>query len=299
MKKYEKIIGMIALACLMLALCFGAYGYLSGGIEAEKIPEEHIKNVTQTVKAKKTLRLDSDVNDVTIETYKGKDIKVIYPKSKKNPITITEDDATLQIKDSGNWTKPRTSVHFLTLDLLKDIHKGVRIGFESGYRITILVPKGYQFDDLNLHLPAGSLDLSDISAQKATITLSAGELQLDKVMFKEGDLHLSVGSLVVSNSVLNQFDYQLNTGDLDITNSQLSQTRGKLSLGNFTGDGLIFKGKNTLESHVGDVFISLKELNLLVTTKGNVGDTNITPSLKDSDTNRLEIKNNLGNVTIQ
>ncbi|MEW6856242.1 hypothetical protein ABG752_10385 [Streptococcus iniae] len=125
MKKYEKIIGMIALACLMLALCFGAYGYLSGGIEAEKIPKEHIKNVTQTVKAKKTLRLDSDVNDVTIETYKGKDIKVIYPKSKKNPITITEDDATLQIKDSGNWTKPRTSVHFLTLDLLKDIHKGL------------------------------------------------------------------------------------------------------------------------------------------------------------------------------
>lgn len=36
MKKYEKIIGMIALACLMLVLCFGAYGYLSGGIEAEK-----------------------------------------------------------------------------------------------------------------------------------------------------------------------------------------------------------------------------------------------------------------------
>lgn len=299
MKKCEKIIGLIALVCLFLSLCFGAYGYFSGGIEAEKIPKEQIRNVTKTAKAKKTLILDSDVSEVTIETYEGKDIKVVYPKLKKNPITITEDETTLHIKDSGNWAKPRTNVHFVTLDLLKDIHKSFRIGFDSGYRITILVPKGYQFDDLRLHLPAASLDLSDISAQKANIILSAGELQLDKVIFKEGDLRLSAGSLVISNSVLNQFDYHLNTGDFDISNSQLSQTRGKLSLGSFTGEDLIFKGNNKLESNVGDVSISLKDLKLLVTSKGNVGERSITPSLKESDTNRLDVKNNLGNLTIQ
>lgn len=299
MKKIEKTLAVIALVCAILAACFGGYGYLSGGLEASKIPKEQVRNVTKTVKTTEDITINSSICSLSLETYDGKDIKISYPKAAKLPVDINESPNGLEINESSRWHRPRKVVTFFTLDLLKDFSNHFTIGVESGYRIKVLVPKNQDLEEVKIHLQAGDLSISEVTAKNADIKLSVGDLELDHVAFGQGEMKLSVGDLIVTSSALTNMTYKLNLGEAELSDSKLSHSDGKIDVGDFTGSDLIFKGVNKLDSSMGDISISLKDLNLSLSHTTEMGDANISSSLKDSRENSLKIKSSVGDLDVQ
>jgi DUF4097 and DUF4098 domain-containing protein YvlB len=90
-----------------------------------------------------------------------------------------------------------------------------------------------------------------------------------------------------------------NTGDIDFENGKVSDSTISLSIGDFSADNIAFKNKNELSISTGDVDITLADKNLTLQASNNLGDADISDSLKPSTSNILNIKGNTGDISIQ
>lgn len=79
----------------------------------------------------------------------------------------------------------------------------------------------------------------------------------------------------------------------------MDNTSYKLQMGEFNGNSLTYLNKNSIKSQTGDIFIELIKYDLTVNLINTVGETSLTPSLKNSNTNKLDIRAQLGEVEVQ
>ncbi|MBS5064293.1 MAG: DUF4097 family beta strand repeat protein [Hungatella hathewayi] len=114
-------------------------------------------------------------------------------------------------------------------------HKQVR-----GRRIQILVPRGYQFEDVDLKVNAGALMAEEIFAKSLDATMNAGSMQIENGTVEELDGEVNAGSLLYQGSVSREVEGDCRAGTFDLRlqgkkedyNYEVSASAGAVTIGN-------------------------------------------------------------------
>lgn len=78
--------------------------------------------------------------------------------------------------------------------------------------ITLYVPAGYEFDEVDVDLGAGYVQLGDLYAQKASLEVGAGEIDIDYAEVSKMDISVGAGSVIVAEMEVDELDAEIGMG---------------------------------------------------------------------------------------
>lgn len=78
--------------------------------------------------------------------------------------------------------------------------------------ITLYVPEGYVFDEVELNLGAGYVQLGDLYAQKASLEVGAGEIDIHYAEVPKMDISIGAGSVMVTEMEVNELEAEVGMG---------------------------------------------------------------------------------------
>lgn len=302
MKTWKKVVYGSSIVCLISGIALGTYGYQTGGMDhvaQSKIEKSNIKEKFKTLDSVNQIDITANVSSVKIVETNEKKPSVLYYSDKKVPVEVTNTDGTLLVKETSKLKHFKGKFNFINLRDIANFTGEFTIGMDSPYHITVKIPKDTKLKSLKTKIALGELYLKNIRSQVNSLSLNVGELTLTNCILTNGDVDLKVGDVNVNDCQLTDLKFTQQTGDASISDSQLDNTTYKLQMGDFDGSALTYLNKNSLKSQTGDIFIALDKLDLTVNLTNTVGDTSITPSLKDSSINKLDIKAQVGDVEVQ
>lgn len=83
-------------------------------------------------------------------------------------------------------------------------------------RIQILVPRGYQFDEVDLEVNAGALKADEVFARSLDAKMNAGSMIISNGDVQELDSEINAGELVYQGNVSRSLEGECRAGSLDI-----------------------------------------------------------------------------------
>ncbi|MBR1854111.1 MAG: DUF4097 family beta strand repeat protein [Lachnospiraceae bacterium] len=141
-------------------------------------------------------------------------------------------------------------------------------------KLTLSVPAGKGFNDLDFDLGVGDLKFENLSADKLTLQAGVGELDITDSSFQQANIEAGVGDVTMQNCPVTRLTLQTGVGDVklsqlgDLAKYDLDITVG---LGDLSVDGVKKSGfgkeyrqtgdgtyNYKIESGTGDVKISVK-----------------------------------------
>lgn len=300
MKTWKKAILTIGVASCLTGAVLTTIGYKTGGLEqlassqAQKSKEHFVKKELDSFDQ---IDIDSSVYNVVIGEANIKKPFISYATHKKLKIDYKVENGKLIVRENSALTSPKNGIHFFTLkDLINVIQTGVVTDDKT---MVISVPKGTNLRALKTTLRAGDLSLRNIRSKKTDIKLSAGDLDTQDSALTSGKITITAGDAQFNNSNLTGLITSVSAGDLDYDTGTSQNSSFKLSMGDFTANDLAFKENNQITTSSGDISITLASKNLTVLSNHSSEDVDITNQLKPSSTNKLTLKNNLGDVSVQ
>ena len=262
MKTGTKVVLGIALSFSLLGIFFGVFGYYTGGIDDIRAKAE-----ATTQKYSKTFdKLDS----LTV--------------SGENYLTVT----------SGNVTKPTQNSIYTTDYSFKngELTLNSKANYASRHisgGLLDLAGEGFSFDNqITLTLPKNS-NLKTIS-----VSNNSGFI-LKNLRLKDTTIETS-SYFETTNVNLDSTKLSVNYNTIDIKQTTLINTSITIKDGDFEGNGLTFKQKNSIIAD--GIDISLNDYNLTV-THNSEGDDDITKRLTASSENTLNLVARDDDITVQ
>ena len=124
-------------------------------------------------------------------------------------------------------------------------------------RVTLYLPDGYNFDEVDIEVGAGYLQLYDLYAKEASVEVGAGEICLGNIQVQE--LDASVGA-----------------GVIDISDMKINNLNVDVGMGSFTGAGEL-NGDADIECSMGYVELTLdaEQRDFNYSLEGAMGTINI------------------------
>lgn len=78
--------------------------------------------------------------------------------------------------------------------------------------ITVYVPEGYEFDEVDVDLGAGYVQLGDLYAQKASLEVGAGEIYIGHAEASKMDISVGAGSVVFDDMEIDDLEAEIGMG---------------------------------------------------------------------------------------
>lgn len=111
--------------------------------------------------------------------------------------------------------------------------------FEDGRRIQILVPGGYQFDDVDLEVNAGALEADEILARSLDAQMNAGSMLIRNGNVEELDSEVNAGELSYQGTASRSVDGTCQAGSMELKlngkqenyNYEVSAAAGAITIG--------------------------------------------------------------------
>ncbi len=151
----------------------------------------------------------------------------------------SEDDQFYM--EAENAGKIQTYVEGDTL-CLKSIHSvGHRTGHHSGYngsgdwskcRITLYVPENYTFEEVEVELGAGLLDLGTLTADKMALEAGAGQITGNGISTDKLEIEVGVGSILLDQVQTAKLSGEVGMGNLEISGAVSEKADLECSMGN-------------------------------------------------------------------
>lgn len=228
----NKIIkGVIVGACICIAVGFvlfigaAAFGGLSGAREIMKdggitigvSSEDILEYDTAT---ERTISLAGmDMPDLELELGAGKfeiiesDVKDIVVKSNKK-VDVSADGDTIKIHTPKQF-------YFMKIG----------IGNE-GNNVTIEVPRGMKFEDVEMQIGAGEMNCENIYSEKIRMEIGAGAIYVDSFTCEEAILSVGAGEISVEEGSAEDVDADVGMGNLIFHGKVLDNLDADCGMGN-------------------------------------------------------------------
>lgn len=163
-------------------------------------------------------KLDIQVGGCVFETKQSDDGRFYIKAEKAHKFQGYVKDNTLYIRESGgarDWSRIGSCV------------------------ITLYVPKDFCFQEAEVEMGAGAMNLSHLYASdKVSLAIGAGKIEVEKV--ECGELEISVGA-----------------GQIELKHMELDQLNAEIGMGDFTAEGEILS-KADVECSMGNVRLQVK-----------------------------------------
>ena len=173
---------------------------------------------------------------------------------------------------------------------IKDLTKNKRFGgysYENAV-LTIYVPVGTVFENVNLTTGAGRLTVDNLFAETIDFELGAGEVTIGSlVATKSADIEGGAGRITVSGGVLKNLDMDMGVGELNLTSAFSGECKLDMGIGesNITLIGNKDDYKLDLEKGLGSITVDGKD----VSDFGSSG----------NETNKVDISGGIGAINVR
>ncbi len=233
-----------------------------------------------------TYEITEEFNNILINS-NTTDIEILPSENNKTTVTCYEE-ATLkhdvfvegetlkiELNDTRKWYD-RISINF-SIPKIKIYLPASEYGTLTVDSSTsdIMISGGFKFTDVSVSLSTGDIEVTDISANTASLFVTTGEIQAKNLTCTENiTLALTTGDVELENISCNDLSSSGSTGDISLENVIAS---GKLTIKRTTGD-IEFDGCDAAE-------ISVK------TDTGNITGSLLTEKIfiAETDTGRINI----------
>ena len=114
--------------------------------------------------------------------------------------------------------------------------KATRKAKEDGAecKITLYLPAGYSWDEVDVQLGAGYVNLGIIETLKLEVEVGAGKVTGDGVTAGELELEVGAGEIVMTNVVAGQVEADVDMGNLNLQGVISGNVEARCSMGNIT-----------------------------------------------------------------
>lgn len=154
-------------------------------------------------------------------------------------------------------------------------------------KITVYVPEGYDFDDVELHNGVGNTNVNSLEAKSLTLKLGVGDFTGSKIESDETEVKGGVGDITIEDSNLNDMDLKSGVGNTNIS-------------GKITGNSKVSAG-------VGDVYLNIdgKKSEYTLNTNSGIGDIDVTESNTNTSTSsiipmyRIDVDGGIGDISVK
>ena len=173
---------------------------------------------------------------------------------------------------------------------IKDLTKNKRFGgysYENAV-LTIYVPVGTVFENVNLTTGAGRLTVDNLFAETIDFELGAGEVTIGSlVATKSADIEGGAGRITVSGGALKNLDMDMGVGELNLTSAFSGECKLDMGVGesNITLIGNKDDYKLDLEKGLGSITVDGKD----VSDFGSSG----------NGTNKVDISGGIGAINVR
>lgn len=161
-------------------------------------------------------------------------------------------------------------------------------GTYNSATLTIYVPAGTVFDNINLTTGAGRLTVESLTSGMIDFELGAGDVSITSLIAtKSADIEGGAGRITISGGVLKDLDLEMGVGQMNLTSSLTGDCQLDLGIGesNITLMGNKEDYRLDLEKGIGSIFVDGKN----VTDYGSSG----------NGTNRVEINGGIGAIHVK
>lgn len=106
----------------------------------------------------------------------------------------------------------------------------------SKHRITLYVPAGYRFDDVDISFGAGTLEIGQIASQDMSLEVGAGQILVDGLSADSCEIEVGMGEIVLSDMQVGELDAECGMGSLEISGSVLGDLDVSCGMGSVEMD---------------------------------------------------------------
>ena len=268
MTTFQKVIKYLAIAFAIFLIVtiiggiLSAIGLFGGFITGDAVTED-----MQTYSVNTGIRiLDIEINAADLYIKEGEAFSV-----ESNLKNLKVDD------NNGRLT-------------IKDLTKNKRFGgysYENAV-LTIYVPVGTVFENVNITTGAGRLTVDNLSAETIDFELGAGEVSIGSlVATKSADIEGGAGRITVSGGALKNLDMDMGVGELNLTSAFSGECKLDMGVGesNITLIGNKDDYKLDLEKGLGSITVDGKD----VSDFGSSG----------NGTNKVDISGGIGAINVR
>lgn len=199
MTTFQKIVKYLALAIAISLIAMIIGGIVSaiglfGGFRGEELTGEM-----------KTYSVSAEIQELDIEVSAAdlyiKEGEIFSIESNLKNLKVEEKNGRLIIKDT-------TKSHLLSS------------GSYKSPVLTIYVPKGTVFENIDLTTGAGRLTVDSLSAESIDLELGAGEVTIEKLIAtRSANIEGGAGQVTVKGGSLNCLDIDMGVGELNLTSA--------------------------------------------------------------------------------
>lgn len=205
-------------------------------------------------------------------------------------LNIEINAADLYIKEGDAFSVESNLKHLEVEEKggLLTIHEARKFtGTYNGAELTVYVPTGTVFDNVNLTTGAGRLTIESLSSGTLNFELGAGDVSIDSlVAAKSADVEGGAGRITITNGALKDLDLDMGVGQLNLTSVLTGDCQLDLGVGesNITLIGSKEDYKLDLEKGLGRILVDGKA----VSDYGSSG----------NGTNKVEINGGIGAIQV-
>ena len=239
MTTLQKVIKYLAIAFAVFLTVSIIGGILSavslfGGLFSSDAVLEDVK--TYSVAAE-IYNLDIEINAADLLIKEGEAFSV---ESNLKHLKVEEKGGLLTIQETKKFT-----------------------GTYNGAVLTVYVPAGTVFDNVNLTTGAGRLTIGNLSSGTLDFELGAGDVSIDSlVATKSADIEGGAGRITISGGALKDLDLEMGVGQLNLTSALTGDCQLDLGVGesNITLIGKKDDYKLDLEKGLGSISVDGKNV---------------------------------------
>ena len=256
--KYLAIAFAIFLTVMIIGGILSAVGLLGGLFSSDAVLDEV-----------KTYSVAADIHNLDIEINAA-------------DLYIKEGDS-FSVESNLKHLKVEANGGMLTIQETKKI-----TGTYNGAILTVYVPAGTVFDNVNLTTGAGRLSAANLSSETLNFEFGAGDVSVDSlVATKSADIEGGAGKITIADGILHNLDLEMGVGQLNLT----SVLMGECSLDSGVGEmNITLLGnqndyKLELEKGIGSISVDGQG----VSDNGSIG----------NGTNEVEINGGVGAINVK
>ena len=169
------------------------------------------------------------------------------------------------------------------------VEEKTKVGYDAtGASLTLYVPEGYTFENVDIKTGAGKISLGELSCKKLTLSLGAGDFDAESLTVTDKcKISGGVGEFTLMEGSIADLELEMGVGDMSVSakligNCELTFGVGKTTL-NLLGSEEDYRF--IIEKGLGSITLNGEKLSASDSSYGK-GDT------------RIEIEGGIGNINI-
>lgn len=255
--KYLAMVFAVFLAVSIIGGILGAVGLIGGLFSGDAILED-VKTYSVAAEIR---NLDIEINAADLSIKEGEAFSV---ECNLKHLKVEEHSGRLTIRETKKFT-----------------------GTYSGAVLTVYVPAGTVFDNVNLTTGAGRLTIGHLSAGTLDFELGAGDVSIDDLIAtREADIEGGAGRITIADGALKNLNLEMGVGQLNLTSALSGNCQLDLGVGESNITLLGSKENYKLELEKGMGNISVDGVN--VSDYGSSG----------NGENKVEISGGIGSINV-